>query len=58
MKKKCIDITARDCGWGDWLGIVTVDGCEVYRTGNHKKGRLLAFEAAMEWLDKSEYSEV
>ena len=50
--KPCIELVARDCGYGDWLGVVYIDGVEVYRSGKHLKGRLLAFESAMAWIDK------
>jgi len=47
-----MDIILRDCGHGDWLGIIERDGKEVYRTFRHHKSMTSALLAVQEHLER------
>jgi hypothetical protein len=46
-----MDIILRDCGHGDWLGIVEKDGKETFRTLRHHPSMTVALLTVQEYLE-------
>ena len=46
-----MDIVLRNCGAVGWLGLLMIDGKEIYRTGNHHRTKLLALGAVEDWIE-------
>lgn len=49
-----MDFIIRDCGSIGYLGIIEINGKEVYRTGKHQRTKLLALAAMEDWYEQSE----